>query len=397
MNMTGENTHIYLDHNATSPLAPCVLEEMNNVWRSTAANPSSQHAPGRQARKWIESAREEVIQILGGSTSSMAADNLLFTSGGTEANNLALTGFSDQYDVLLLSRLEHPSIIAVAEAMASENRHQVRWIKANQNGEIDLDDATSHLKDLAAQEKRVFVTCMLANNETGVVQPVVELAALARKTCGNTGCIIHSDATQAVGKIPVSLRELDVDLISFAGHKFHGPVGVGGLLMRVGLKPRPQLLGGFQQGALRPGTESVAIAVGMAKALNWWSSESAERKIRLTTLRDRLETKLQQQLPELVVNGGQTLRLPHATNISVTGIDRQQLVMALDFAGVACSSGSACASGSSEPSSVLQAMGLPKPIIDAAIRLSVGAFTTEAEIDEAVEKIVACVKRLRGR
>jgi cysteine desulfurase len=232
---------------------------------------------------------------------------------------------------------------------------------------------------------------MLASNETGVIQPVTEAAAV----CRAHGALIHTDAAQAVGKIPVNFTELGVDALAATAHKFHGPLGIGVLVLRHGVKLGPSLYGGFQQAALRPGTESVALAIGMQTALELWQREAEARRERMATLRDRLEREIRADYPDAVVIGAGAPRLPHTSNIAFVGLDRQALVMALDLAGVACSTGSACASGSSEPSPTLVAMGLAEEVISSSIRFSLGAPTTADQISEAARRILAVCNRLR--
>jgi cysteine desulfurase len=246
------------------------------------------------------------------------------------------------------------------------------------------------LHDLVDEIPRLF-SVMLANNETGVLQPVREVAAL----CRERGALVHTDATQAVGKICVSFQELGVDALTAAAHKFHGPVGIGVLLVRHSIPLASSLQGGFQQASLRPGTEGVALAVGMQTALELWQRESNERVERMTMLRDRFERELLRGYPAAIVIGASAPRLPHTSNIAFVELDRQALVMALDLAGVACSTGSACASGSSEPSSTLVAMGLPAEQISSSVRFSLGATTSVGDIDEAAKRILNVCNHLR--
>ena len=225
---------------------------------------------------------------------------------------------------------------------------------------------------------------MLANNETGVLQPVERAARL----CQQAGAMLHTDAVQVVGKLPVDFRQLGVDMLTAAAHKFHGPRGIGVLIASHRLALSPILYGGSQQAELRPGTEPVALAVGMHAAIRAWSDESAVRIQRWQALRDRFESRLRAGLPELIINGAGTTRLPHVANVAFPGLDRQALMMALDLAGVACSAGAACASGSSQPSRTLLAMGLPADVVDASLRFSFGVDTQEGDIDEAVARIL---------
>jgi cysteine desulfurase len=236
-----------------------------------------------------------------------------------------------------------------------------------------------------------LASIMLASNETGVLQPIAEAAAICRRH----GVLLHTDATQVVGKLPVNFTELGVDALTATAHKFHGPLGVGILLLRHGVQLAPTMHGGFQQAGLRPGTESVALAIGMLTAIELWQREADARRERMTMLRDRFERAIRTGWPAAFVIGDQSPRLPHTSNIALVGLNRQALVMALDLAGVACSSGSACASGSSEPSPTLLAMGLPEEQISASVRFSLGASTTAAEIDEAARRILNVCNNLR--
>jgi cysteine desulfurase len=236
-----------------------------------------------------------------------------------------------------------------------------------------------------------LVAMILGQNETGVLQPVAEAAAI----CARFGVPLHTDVAQVVGKLPVDFRSLGAATMTVAAHKFHGPLGVGALVVRHGARVRPQLFGGFQQGGLRPGTESVALAVGMCRALELWHAEREDRARRLTTLRDRLERMITAGWPDAVVIGREAERLPHVSHIALVGLDRQSLFMALDQAGIACSTGSACASGSSELSPVLVSMGCEKAVIHSALRFSLGATTTPAEVDEAAHRILQCCNNLR--
>jgi len=378
--------HIYLDHNSTTPIDPRVVEAMTRAWRECGANPASQHAPGRKARRMIEEAREGILALLGAKIGGMDADQLIFTSSGTEANNLALMGIErtpERPDVLI-SAFEHPSVARAGEILRSRGTsvETVGFI------EDSLTWVTCFGMTLG------LVSAMLASNETGIVYPVQVMASECLSWIR-----LHTDAVQAVGKIPVDFSELGVHAMSLAPHKFHGPVGIGALLLRHQVKLKPRLFGGFQQGGLRPGTENVALAVGFHAALKLAIDELPQRSERMCSLRDELERSLRAAFPdpaELVIIGEDAPRLPNTSNVSFPGLNRQALVMALDLAGVACSTGSACASGSSEPSPTLVAMGLPKDVIEGSIRLSLGAFTTAEEIAEAARRIINSVKHLRS-
>jgi cysteine desulfurase len=388
---------IYLDHNATTPILPEVADAMREAALRYHGNPASQHDAGRQARRALEQARNRIAEILGARTSGMDADQLIFTSGGTESNNLALSGLlQPPAPRLVISAIEHPSVARAAEKLAGNPRAEpgagggvdLQVLGVDQDGVIRLDQ----LESLLAPATRL-ASIMLASNETGVLQPVGEAASICRRH----QVLIHTDATQVVGKLPVSFTELGVDALTAAAHKFHGPVGIGVLLVRHGVTLVAQTHGGFQQASLRPGTESVPLAIGMEVALEVWQRDADVRRRRMTELRDRFEREILAGWPRAVVIGGAAPRLPHTSNIALAGLDRQALVMALDLAGVACSSGSACASGSSEPSPTLLAMGLPEEQISSSVRFSLGATTSAADIDEAVRRILNVCNNLRRK
>lgn len=386
---------IYLDHNATTPLAPEVAEAMRECYLTPALNPASQHAFGRQARRTLEAARERIGELLGARIATSDADQVVFTSGGTEANNLALFGLKGAGEThssrpvspaphAIVSAIEHPSVSTVEDEMERRG-WQIDRLGVDTQGEVRVDQ----LENLLRPQTR-FVAVVLGQNETGVLQPVAEIAAV----CARHGVPCHSDAAQVVGKLPVDFGGLGVTTLSAAAHKFHGPLGIGVLLIRHGTELRPQLFGGFQQGGLRPGTESVALAVGMCRALELWHSEREARAARLRQLRDRFEAAVVEAWPNAIIIGRAAPRLPHTSNIAFVGLDRQALFMALDQAGVACSTGSACASGSSEPSPALLAMGLNRAVVGSALRFSLGATTSGQEVDEASRRISRCCNEL---
>ena len=313
---------------------------------------------------------------------------MIFTSGGTEANNLAVFGLTeeqtDSSGHWVIPAIEHPSILEPAAELQRDG-----WRVAHPTASVDGVVCLQEIESLLEPDTRL-ASLMLANNETGVLQPVAQMA----KLCSDNGIPLHTDAAQAIGKIPVNFSALEVATMSCAAHKFHGPLGIGALIVRHGIKLRAKQFGGHQQGGLRPGTEMLALAVGMCTALECWHREADQRSNRLKQLRDRLEQAILSELPSAIVIGQQAERLPNTSNISFMELDRQALLMALDMAGVACSSGSACASGSSEPSPVLVAMGLEKALIDGSIRLSLGASTSAAEIDETARRILHACQHL---
>ena len=373
---------IYLDNNATTRPYPDVIEAMSRHFHDSYGNPGSRHAAGRRARQALEDARESLARILGA-----APSEVIFTSGGTEATNLAIFGFAGRTTpgVIALTAGEHP---ATMEAC--------RWLVRGGWRLHTLDvDADGLLR--AEQYERLpwdelrLVTLILAHNETGVVQDVRPLAEL----CQARGVPFHLDAVQAVGKIPVDFHELGVTSLALGAHKFHGPRGIGALLLREGVELAPWLFGGHQEAGRRPGTEPVALAVGMTRALEIWDAERETRTERVRELRDRLEGALLDTCAPAVVNGSRQRRLPNTLNIAFPGVDGEALLVALDLEGVACSLGSTCASGSAEPAPALVAMRRPAEVYRSSVRFSVGQENTSAEIDEAAARIARVVRRLR--
>lgn len=381
---------IYLDHNATTPIHPEVVEAMARCHAEGYANPASQHRPGQRAHKVLEDARQRIAEILGADLSGTRPDRLVFTASATEANNLALLGIARAYETgpgqVIISSIEHPSVVGPAEHLL-EQGWRLDTLSVTSDGVV----RTGHLAELLEEKARV-VSVLLGNHDTGVLQPVAELA----ETCNAAGVPMHSDAAQVVGKLPVSFRRLGLAAMTVAAHKFGGPVGIGALTVRDGVPLKPISFGGHQQGALRPGTESVVLAVGMLKALEIRHQDQQAHARRLAGLRDRFEAGLKARIKGLVINGQAAERLPNTSNVAFAGLDGQAMLIALDMSGVACSVGSACSSGSVELSPILLAMGLPKRIVNSSLRFSVGADTTEAEIDEAVRRILHVFDELGG-
>jgi len=377
---------VYLDHNATTPIHPEVLEAMQTCYQSHPGNAASPHSLGRQSRAILEGAREQIAEMLGARLTGSRPDRLLFTSGGTESNNLALKGMAGLADSrIIVSAIEHPSVRLAADEL-SRRGTDVVWLPVDPSGIVSTDG----LADLCTSGT-CLISVMLGNNETGILQPVREI--VERNAAGVS---VHTDAVQVVGKLNVHFRDLGVSALSFSAHKFHGPMGIGGLLVRHDVALQPQLHGGAQQMRLRPGTEPVALAVGMCKALELWHADPAGNAQRLSGLRDRFESQLRNQLPWIVVHGRDQPRLPHTSNISFPGLDRQALLIALDLAGVACSTGSACTSGSSEPSPVLIAMGCSEELFGSSLRFSLGMGSGAQEVDLATSRICNVANELRN-
>ncbi|MBS0201348.1 MAG: cysteine desulfurase [Planctomycetes bacterium] len=368
---------IYLDHNATAPPLPEVLDEVVRVMRDCYGNPGSRHRAGRKARQVLEECRERLAGWLGATPGE-----LIFTSGGTEANNMAIQGLTQgPAGTIVLSPGEHPSILQACKSLQS-----CGW----KLHPLPVDSAGRLLMDELPADTRL-VAILLAHNETGVIQDVKPLA----KVCRARGIPLHLDAVQAVGKVPVDFLDLDATSLSFGAHKFHGPRGVGGLLVRDGTHLSPLLHGGHQEAERRAGTEAVALIAGMSKALQLWNERRAWHEVRVQQLRDHFQTILCQQCNPAVVNGGEARRLPNTLNISFPGVDGEALLVALDLEGVACSLGTTCASGSSEPAPILVAMGLTPDLYRSAIRFSLSFLNTHDELELAAARIARVVATLR--
>jgi cysteine desulfurase len=372
---------IYLDANATTRPFPEVIETVAHHLRHSYANPGSRHAEGRQARRVLEESRETIASLLGAEPGEV-----ILTSGGTEASNMALLGFaSGTPGAIGLTAGEHP---ATTESCAT--LVQKGW--SLHNFDVDQDGllVESQFSSLPVDDLKL-ATVILAHNETGVVQNLMPLSRL----CYQHNVPFHVDAVQAVGKIPVNFRELGATSLALGAHKFHGPRGIGALLLKEGAKLAPIQFGGHQEAGRRPGTEMVALAAGMARALQLCCEEMETRTAKLKALRDRLEAGLRDTCEPVVVNGPAEQRLPNTLNISFPGADGEALLVAFDLEGIACSLGSTCASGSAEPAPVLVAMGRAEDVYKSAVRFSVHSDLSESEIDSAVERIARVVKRNR--
>jgi len=381
---------IYLDHNATTPTRPEVVEAMARCYAEEYANPASQHLPGQRAHRVLEDARERIAAILGADLTCPQADRLIFTASGTEANNLAVLGIARAGGTgpgqIIISSVEHQSIIEPAEHLL-EQGWRLDTLAVTSDGLVRLENLSSLL---SGQTRLVSV--IWGNHETGVLQPIAELAQI----CHSSGVFFHSDAVQAVGKIPVNFRSSGAAAMSLATHKFQGPLGIGALLLRHDVPIAPLQFGGHQQYGIRPGTESVALVIGMLTALELWQKEQESRRNRMESLLKRFEDRLKTALPWIIIHSAAVARLPQTSNVAFPGLDAQVLLMALDTVGVACSVGSACSSGSTELSPVLRAMGLSNEIVASSLRFSLGPTTTQAEIDEAVSRIVRVCLEIRN-
>ena len=377
---------IYLDHNATTPLLPAVIERMMAVLRDEFGNPSSVHHFGQQAKALLDDARSEVANLIGAEPSEV-----LFTSGGTEADNIAIRGAAEALETtgrrhLVASAIEHEAVLNTLKALAKRG-WRTTLLTVDQSGIA----SPAALREALAEDTAV-VSVMHANNEIGTIQPIAELARLAHER----GALFHTDAVQSAGKIAVDVKALGVDLLSMSAHKFYGPKGVGALWIRRGLRVMPLLTGGRQERSRRAGTENVAGIVGMGVAARTASGKMEDEGRRLSALRDRLEAGILRSVPGTAVNGSASARVPNTTNISFDRTEAESLLIALDLQGVAVSTGSACSSGTLEPSHVLKAMGFNSHRTQNSIRFSLGAANTEAEIVRVIGVLPGIVEKLRS-
>ncbi|HUL34682.1 MAG TPA: cysteine desulfurase family protein [Candidatus Eisenbacteria bacterium] len=385
-------SRIYLDYNATTPVDPAVVEAMVPYFSTEFGNASSVHTYGQRARAAVETAREQVALLIG----AQAAE-VVFTSGGTEADNHAIFGIAANVGAgvggasagaqphIITSAIEHEAVLNSCQALEKQGC-TVSYVRVNRDGQIDLEE----LRRAIRPETRL-ITVMLANNELGSVQPLAEIGRISAKA----DIYFHTDAVQAAGKIPIDVKALQADLLSLSGHKFYAPKGVGVLFVKSGTPVRQYLYGGHHQRGFRPGTENVAGIVGLGKAAELARNSLESDAARISRLRDRLEQGLLARVPDARVNASGAARTPNTCNIMFPGIEGEALLIALDLKGIACSTGAACSSGAVEPSHVLTAIGLPASDARASLRLSLGRWTTEEEIATALEAIPAAVEQLR--
>ena len=376
-------TTIYLDNNATTRPRPEVVEAMQLAFVEAYANPGSRHREGRKARQALETARESIAHIL-----NAAPNEVVFTSGGTEASNMALFGLAaGTTGTIALPPGEHPATDESVRVLEGRGWQRLT-LELDREGRL----CAKQLDEMSWDNVRL-ATILLAHNETGTIQDLGPLSAL----CREHGVPLHVDAVQAVGKIDVDFHESGATTLAIGAHKFCGPRGIGALLVRDGVQLAATQYGGHQESGHRPGTECVALAVGMAKALELWHADRQETSARISALRDRLESRLLSTCEPAEVNGSREHRLPNTLSIAFPGCDGDALLVALDLEGVCCSLGSTCASGSSEPAPLRVAMGCPPDVIRSTLRFSLGRENTEDEIDAAVERIAGVVGRLRSR
>ncbi|MFO7952610.1 MAG: cysteine desulfurase NifS [Bacillota bacterium] len=376
------NRLVYMDHGATTPLREEALEAMMPFLKEQYGNPSSLHAPGRSVRNAVEEAREKTARALGAEP-----EEIYFTSGGTEANNIALRGAAKKHSGgghIITSGIEHHAVLDVCKDLEQEG-YEVTFLPVDRYGRIEPGAVKEAIK-----ENTFMISIMAANNEIGTTQPIQKIGELAKEK----GVLFHTDAVQVVGQLPVNLGELNADFLTLSAHKFNGPKGIGALYMRKGTKIDPLYHGGGQERKLRPGTENVPGIIGLGRALELSTEEIPDKKKHLGSLRDRLINGLL-DIGDVILNGHPVERLPGNVNVSFHYIEGESVLLSLDMEGIAASSGSACSSGSLEPSHVLSAIGLDQSVAHGSIRFSLGRGNTEEDIDMVLEKAPPIVERLR--
>ena len=378
-----ENKVIYFDNNATTRIAPEVFEAMTPYLTEYYGNPSSIHHFGGQVMEKVDEAKGKLAALLGADPA-----NVIFTSCGTESDNAAI--FSALLNCpkrkkIVVSKVEHPAVLSLAKELERRG-NKVSQIPVDSNGVLDMNAARELIDDETA-----IVSVMWANNETGNIQDVETLAEIAHKN----GALFHTDAVQAVGKIPIDLKNSSIDMLSLSGHKLHGPKGIGALYVKRGVRFRPYIIGGHQENGRRAGTENVASIIGLGKAAELALQNIEKENTFVASLRDKLEKTILETIPRVRVNGDIAHRLPNTTNISFEYIEGESILMLLDMFGICASSGSACTTGSLEPSHVLRAMGIPYTCAHGAIRFSFSRYNTMDEVDFVLEKLPPVIARLR--
>ena len=375
---------VYVDNNATTKVAPEVLEEMMPYFSEFYGNPSSMHFFGGQVQKKVNEAREKVADFLGAEPSE-----IVFTSCGTESDNAGILGTLDSYPEkrhLITTRVEHPAVGNVCTYLGRKG-YRVTELSVDREGRLDLDELRESITDQTA-----VVTVMYANNETGVIFPVEEIGEIVKAK----GIPFHTDAVQAVGKIPLNMKKSTIDMLSSSGHKLHAPKGIGVLYIRKGTKFSPFLIGGHQEKGRRGGTENVPYIIGVGKAFELAKKHLDDENTRVKALRDYLEQKLLEKIPNTLVNGDRKNKLPNTVSVSFEFVEGESILLLLSDLGICASSGSACTSGSLEPSHVLRAMGVPFTAAHGSIRFSLSIYNTKEEMDYIIEHLPPIIQRLRN-
>lgn len=377
---------VYLDHSATTPVAPEVLEEMLPFLRESFGNPNSLHSWGRIARKAIEEARTSLATLI-----SANPEEIVFTGGGSESNNLAIKGIAfslkDKGKHMITSQVEHHAVLEVCEWLEKKMGFEVTYLPVDEYGSVRVEDLKKAIRD-----DTILVSIMFGNNEVGTIQPIEEIG----RVCREKGVLFHVDGVQAVGHIPVNVRELNIDMLTISAHKMYGPKGVGALYIRKGVRPTPLIHGGGQERGLRSGTENVAgiVGLGAAAKLALHRLQNGDEE-RVKALRDKLINGVLSRIPDAILTGHREKRLPFHASFCFKYIEGESLILKLDSLGIAASTGSACSSLSLEPSHVLLAMGIPHEVAHGSLRLTLGKDTKEEDIDYTIESLEKVVEELR--
>lgn len=377
---------VYLDNAATTKVRDEVVEAMLPYFTEYFGNPSSLHLFAREAGKGLDTARAQVAKAL-----NAKPEEIIFTGGGSESDNMVLRGIPEAYKKkgkhVITSAVEHHAVLHTLEAMEKEGRVEVTYLPVDEYGMV-----TAEQVEKAIRPDTVLVSIMFANNEVGTIMPIEQIG----ETCKKHGVLLHTDAVQAVGHVPVDVEKMHIDLLSLSGHKFHGPKGVGALYVRKGVRIPALILGGAQERRKRAGTENVPGIVGMGKAIELATSELEDNAAKMKVLRDRLIFGIPARIPDVKLNGHPTERLPNNVNFSIRFIEGESILLMLDLNGIAASSGSACTSGSLDPSHVLLAMGLSHEVAHGSLRLTLSEFTTPEEIDYVLDTLPPIVEKLRA-
>jgi cysteine desulfurase len=374
---------IYFDNNATTPVSPEVIDEMLPYLKEFYGNPSSMHTFGGQLHKKVEEARGKVAQLI-----AAEPEEIIFTSCGTESNNTAIMSAVESFPSkrhIITTRVEHPAVLNFCKHLARKG-FRITFLPVNNDGQLNIDDL---LKTI--DEDTALISIMYANNETGVIFPVIEIAEILK----GRKILFHTDAVQAVGKISIDTKKLSVDMLSLSGHKLHAPKGVGALYIRKGTRFHSYIIGGHQERGRRAGTENVASIIGLGKACELAAKNLDNEVNYLKGLRNKIENALLKSCPDVRINGDINNRLPNTTNLSFEYVEGEAILLRLNEYGICASSGSACSSGSLEPSHVLRAMGIPFTAIHGSIRFSLSRYNTEEEIDRVIEIMPRIIKELR--
>ncbi len=379
---------VYFDNNATTQVAPEVRDAMLPFFGELYGNPSSMHAFGGSVAKHVDAAREEVARFL-----NADPDEIIFTSCATESDNSAIRGTADYFGrdlKVITTAVEHPAVLQPCRRLKALG-HEVVELPVDSTGQLDLAQLEAELSKPSTSKPATLVSIMWANNETGVLFPIEKVAEI----CRAHGAILHTDAVQVAGKIPVDVKKVPVDMLSMSGHKFHAPKGVGIFYVRKGTKLKPFMLGGHQERTRRAGTENVPYIVGLAKACELARLGMADETVKLTALRDKLEAGILVSCPNVRVNGDRTHRLPNTLNVSFEYIEGEAIAYHLSDLGICISTGSACASGSLDPSHVIRAMGVPFTAVHGSVRFSLSRYNTMDEVDYVLEKLPPVIRNLR--